>query len=345
VKYLRAAARVDAGAEIGVGHLRRCVTLLKRLRNDGCSVRLVSRTPLPASLAGLLAGIPVLSLSADSRSPMSEDDDAAMMLQAIGPEASWVVVDHYGLAERWERRVKDAGHAVLVLDDFRHRRHHADVLVSDSALPFDPALNGAPARVLLGHRYALIEDDFAPAPNPPRAGRTVLVSYGGSDPSRETVKALAAIERVQRRQPDAIDGVDVVIGPLNPAQGELLRQVAGIDGATVHVAPASLAPMMRRADLVMTAAGNSMVEALSVRRWCLVTVVADNQRSISEELQRAGAIDIVGDSATVTVEGLDTALTDALQDYQRLAQRAANQSIFDTHGASRISAAMLEQSA
>ena len=46
--------------------------------------------------------------------------------------------------------MRDAGHRLCVIDDFRDRRHHADLLVSDAETPFDPAMNdlAVTARVL-----------------------------------------------------------------------------------------------------------------------------------------------------------------------------------------------------
>jgi UDP-2,4-diacetamido-2,4,6-trideoxy-beta-L-altropyranose hydrolase len=346
---LSAAARVDADAEIGLGHLKRCVTLLKRLKADGYAIRLVVRRRFPAEVAALTAALPCIALEdATGRSPESDAADADATLSAIGPAPrSWVILDHYGLGEPWERRVKHAGHRLLVFDDYRHRPHCADILVSDGTAPFDPGLLGScdRPRVLTGHAYALIEEEFRPAP--PRVigrAKSLLITYGGSDPTGETAKALDAVRRARSRHGSLapIGHVDVVIGPLNPA-GTALALLAQQIGAQVHLAPLSLAPLMREADLVLTAGGHTVIEALALRKPCLVTVVADNQRAMVAELETAGVITVMGDQATVSADALADGLDRALAGYTILARRAS-ESTFDHHGAARISRAMQDSS-
>src|SRR5262249_34821197 len=166
-----AAFRVDAGPEIGIGHLRRCLTLAAALRHRGCDVRFVSRHRLGHELAPVLASYSTSWLEgmpdgSDSLDPSSELGDAERNLTFLGhprTDASWVVVDSYRLGHLWERKIRSAGFRICAIDDYRSRLHHADLLVSDSELPFDPALNDTTSapRQLVGRRYALLDPDCA----------------------------------------------------------------------------------------------------------------------------------------------------------------------------------------
>src|SRR5438034_4511602 len=144
------AFRVDAGPTIGIGHLRRCLTLAAALREQGYNVCFVCRERLGQELAVLAAPYTTHWLEevhggVDQRSAVDEELwDADATLSVLGNRrvaTSWVVLDSYRLGCCWERTVRSAGHRILVIDDYRDRQHHADVLVSDTEMPFDPALN------------------------------------------------------------------------------------------------------------------------------------------------------------------------------------------------------------
>lgn len=337
-----AAFRVDANPEIGLGHLRRCATLLRRLSADGFVVRLVSRDRFGAAFAPLIGGIPVSRIVSGD-----EETDAAATLSAVGPAPagpSWMIVDHYGLGERWERTVREAGHRVLAIDDNRSRAHCADILVSDTDAPFGPELNRAPAgaRELLGAKYALIEPDFAySSDEAPSTGsrKRLLVSYGGSDPTDETSKALEAVRllRADAAAGGRLGEVDVVVGPANPRSARLLALAESVPGTNMHLAPASLAPFLRRADLFLTAGGNSLVEALAMRKPCLVTTASGNQALMVAQLLEQGAIVSIGDHAGVGPRDVAAAVTAAVADFERLSAGARERALFDHHGARRIS--------
>src|SRR5712692_6328747 len=132
------AVRVDANPRVGLGHVKRCLTLVKQLRADAFDVRLVGR--YSKETRPLINGVPVSCLenpeTVVNQTPALEDEasDAHATLSLIGrypAGSSWVIVDHYGLGEHWERIVRESGHAIAALDDFRHRSHCADLLISD----------------------------------------------------------------------------------------------------------------------------------------------------------------------------------------------------------------------
>lgn len=351
------AFRVDAEQEIGLGHLRRCLTLADQLGDMGCKILIVCRNPVGPEISPLAAPHVVCSLMADSRlvargSPSSEelwDADATLSVIArceVG--TSWVVLDSYRLGHCWERRVRGAGYRVMVIDDFRDRLHHADLLVSDSEIPFEPVLNerGAFAKTLVGREYALIGPEYAYCSMPFARGsepKRLLISYGGSDSTGETEKAISAVASLRRNPAtrDVLGRVDVVIGQLSRAARRIASAAKGVPDVIVQQAPASLAKLMRAADLVLTAGGNTMVEALALRKPCLVTVTDENQSLMADRLAVERMIRLLGASASVTHDDVAGAVVSALADYDAFAAHVASRPLFDHLGAQRVAAVML----
>lgn len=340
------AIRVDANSTIGMGHLRRCLTLGQQLQKDGFTVRLLSRSPL---------NFKIDELQTFEIVQLREGDDAQATLSAIGrnpQEISWVIVDHYDLDATWEKIIHGAGHKVLAIDDFRHRTHHAHVLVSDNDLPFEPILSENEDFIceLVGPNFALIDPRFAfSADNLPdeQEPKRVLISYGGSDATNETAKALAAIEGLTRKSNynNLFGAVDIVIGPVNQNADQVTTLAKNIEHAHIHYAPSSLEPLLRKSHLFLTAGGNSMIEALTLRKPCLVTITADNQTSMVERISKISPLRVMGDHAEVSSASLERALIDAHENYRRIAEDFRSFTLFDHLGASRISRVMQSISA
>jgi UDP-2,4-diacetamido-2,4,6-trideoxy-beta-L-altropyranose hydrolase len=348
------AFRVDAGAAIGIGHLRRCLTLAAELREVGYKVRFVCRDRLGPELELLADQYSVRWLEnihrdADLFDEEMWDADATLSVIGYRPAAtSWVVVDHYRLGHRWESRVRDAGHRIIAIDDYRDRKHHADLLVSDSTMPFDPALNelGGSARVLVGREYALVDPIYAfsglavsAVANPKR----LLVSYGGSDLTGETLKALEAIQalKIDDQLRGLVGPVDIVIGPTNPRADAIEHAAQAIQDIIVHKAPSSLEPLMRQADVILTGGGNTMVEAVTLRKPCIVTVTGDNQALLVSELHAEGVIRSLGGHPTIKPDNVRKITAGVLADFDTFAARIASRSLFDHLGAYRIASTIL----
>jgi UDP-2,4-diacetamido-2,4,6-trideoxy-beta-L-altropyranose hydrolase len=352
----RAVFRVDAGPTIGLGHLRRCLALATELHDRNCDLRFVSRDRFGPDVEALVAPFAIhwLGDTGEDQIPRDAADgelwDAAATLAVTGPARSpmsWVIVDHYRLGHRWERTIREAGHRILAIDDYRNRRHCADLLVSDSLAPFNPSLNELTdgSRALAGRPYALVHRDYAFTGSVAATigPKTMLMTYGGSDPTSETLKAMEAIRmlRLDREPPLQLGRVDIAVGSANPRTADITRAAQSITDVIVHQNLSSLARVMRQADIILTAGGNSLVEALTLRTPCIVTVTADNQAQIVSELESEGVIRSLGEHAAVTPDDIRTMLVSALADYSAFASRVRACSLFDHLGAGRIANEML----
>ncbi len=340
-----------------MGHLRRCLTLARELQKENCLSHLICRLSLDLSLEAHVQPFSLHWLRGLAQSPDTDlsdelrDADATLdIIRGLPTAPSWVVLDSYRYACAWEKRVRDAGHQVLVIEDYRHRKHHADLLVSDSEVPVNPASNSlAVGRILAGRAYALLDTEYAytgqmqlKATNRKR----LLISYGGADLTQETAKALEAVCKL-RSDPEMssqVGRVDVVVGPANPHSVAILRSAQRVAEVFVHQSLYTLAPLMRHADLVLTSGGNTMVEALALRKPCIVTVTGNNQTLMVNDLDSEGVIRCVGGEVTVNPGEVLTMMRLVLNDFDAFASRIASKSVFDHFGAKRIVSAMLELS-
>ena len=325
---MRIALRADAGPGIGVGHVRRCLSLAKALAGMGAEVVVAGR-----GACDFDSGIAVRELAAD---------DAATFADAVGA-ADWVVVDHYGLDAGWHRAIAAlTGAQVAVIDDLANRPVACDVLI-DQNLRADARDDYAerleqPARVLSGPRFALIDPAFAEAPpvSVTQDLASIGVFMGGVDAAGATFDVLDALDRCRWR-----GTVEVVSTSANQALGALADRVHARSGTILSVDLPDLSAFNGRHGLQIGAAGGASWERACSGVPTLAVAVAENQAVVIGPLAAAGAI------AAHAAWPIDVALLarqiDALvDDHGRRGElAAAARGLVDGYGALRVAARLL----
>jgi len=318
--------RADASAQMGVGHLMRCLTLAETLRGRGVQTRFVCREH-PGNLIPLLRQltIPVTCLPAaagDNR-PLGEDyaawlgvtqsEDAAQTVEALdGETPDWLVVDHYGLDAEWERRLRPHAGKLMVIDDLANRRHDCDVLLDQNYSAEGErryaSLLPDGCKLLVGPHYALLRPEYAAYRKTLRARdgqvRRVMVFFGGSDPQNVTGLALEALSGAALRHLE----VDVVVGANNPHREALEKQAAERPQTTIYGPRHHLADLMMRADLAIGAGGTTTSERMCLGLPTVVVSIAKNQEPGCEALSHAGLIRYLGDLRLLRPSDLSDAL-------------------------------------
>ena len=340
---LRVAFRCDASAEIGTGHVVRCLTLAVALQARGSEVWFFCRQ-LPPGLADRLAaaGVGVVALPPAPELgfvpdlgdpphahwlglPWARDADDTRRALADG-RYDWLVVDHYALDARGERAVAPAVGRLLVLDDLADRPHDCAILL-DQNLHHDvdhryDGLVPPEALRLLGPRYALLRPEFAAArarrlaapPDP----RRVFVFFGGADASDMTSRALDALEPVENIV------LDVVIGSMHPRRAAIEARCAAHPAWSCAVDVADMADRMARAAIGLGAGGTTTWERCAVGLPSLVVSVADNQVEIAAACAAAGVQLDLGWGPSLTAERLRGAIAALLDDAALQASTAAS---------------------
>jgi UDP-2,4-diacetamido-2,4,6-trideoxy-beta-L-altropyranose hydrolase len=321
--------RADASRVIGTGHVRRCLTLADSLKSQGSQCFFVTREH-EGHLAELIRdrgfeamGLPLEQVAAPALGDYGhwlggawEEDADATVAAFAGRRPDWVIVDHYAIDERWERRVRPHCHLLAVIDDLANRKHDCDLLLDQNAVAgaAERYIGRVPAacHLMLGPRYALLQRqyaDFHASARPKGAEiRRVLVYFGGADAKNLTGLAVDALLALDR--PDI--AVDVVVEPAHDHARSLVERLAGRANFSVHGRLPTLAPLMMAADLAVGAGGATAWERCCLGLPALVITLAENQNPIARELDRLGALRWLGHQGEMDAEALRQALVEVI---------------------------------
>lgn len=319
--------RCDATAELGGGHVMRCLTLARALSALGHSCVFMTRS-------GVSDIVPALRQAGFVLRELADGDDEASVAAVERPD--WVVIDSYASGAGAEARIRAAtGARLLAIDDLANRARDCDVLLDQNlgrSVEDYVGLVPPGARVLAGPRYALLRPEFAAARERALARRAaggpvrrILVSLGMTDVGGAT---LPAVQAALAAAPGAI--IDVAISSRAPSLSALRALSAERTELRLHVDDADMCELMLEADLAIGAAGSTSWERCCLRLPRIVLALADNQKDAARQLEDAGAVvaaEILNPEVVTHVAG-DT-------EYRRaLSEKAAQ--ICDGEGVDRV---------
>ena len=354
--------RADASAEIGSGHLIRCRSLARSLRDVGADVRFCGRAPngkfredinreFRLYLLPLLGDFSVDPI--DGRwLPVTEIKDSILTLNELKCDESWtpdwIVIDHYGLSRIWHRELRNAFPSVrlVVIDDLANRHIEPDLLVDHNLVSDDLRSRYRPwlpvdrqVRCCLGPDYALIDPLYSQLRSalPCRKRlRRLLLSLGGSGDVRLLEKILLALTDLPGLNLD----IQLVQGGFASDSSLILDLCKKLDVQIIQ-SPQTLAPLMVSADASIGAGGTSTWERLCLGLPSIVFSVAENQEQYSKELGNRGFIEYLGKSEDFDTNQFQRAVLDWVHSPEELCrQSTVVKSLVDGFGCTRIARLM-----
>lgn len=312
--------RVDAGAEAGLGHLRRCLALAAALGERGLEPEvLVARDEVGVEKAAA-AGVRAVLLDVD---PGSAEDARATTKRAHGMRA--LVVDSYAWSPSAVADAQRVVPTVAIADLGGAFACSAVVDGGPDAAP--PKYAGSTAELLLSPTFALLsrelwEFDAAPPPADP----TVLLTFGGSAGAELATLAEAVAEETNAR-------VVAIAGPY--ADPRVIR--ASAPDVDVVVAPASLVPHFAASTVVVTAGGQTLLEVLRMGVPAVVVEIATNQAPGIAAASARGAVVDAGRFDTDAAPRVARRVSELLGDETARARlTAAGRGWVDGQGARRV---------
>tara|TARA_B100001939_G_scaffold341876_1_gene352104 strand:- start:4487 stop:5542 length:1056 start_codon:yes stop_codon:yes gene_type:complete len=335
--------RTDSSIDIGAGHVMRCLTLAGALRDREVRSSFLCRER-EGHLGGLIQdkGYPVRLVQDENKESIIS---ALKQLEAdTGAAVTGLMVDHYELDAEWERPFYEHLPFVGVIDDLNDRPHFCHFLLDQTFGKEATAyreLVPEGGTVYAGSRYALLRPEFAALRESSlnrradlKKVRHILVTLGGMDRDNVTLVVLKALEKIPL--PETHE-VTVVMGASAPHRDMLAAYLErSALKARLRVGVENMAELMAMADFCIGATGSTAWERCCLGLPTLQLVVAENQKTASENLARFGAAINGGEAATLTVAGLAEKLRPLLRDMSGLHRISATAArVCDGRGAER----------
>ncbi len=267
----------------------------------------------------------------------------AAIAEARAGAANVVIVDSDYEGESYLDGLRQAGLFVCAVEDLAEHPFPAHMVLNGDAhaAMLDYRSSTGDTRFLLGPQYALLGPEYRrhPAPAARVPAERILVSLGGSDAHG----LLPAVVRALDRLPVSI-ALTVSVGPFARSRGEVEAMAARLRRpAEVVVGPASLHSLIASADLVVTAAGQTLNELARLGRPAVAIEVARNQHEQVLAFVEAETVRLAGNAREPDIEERVLEAVAALlgAPQEMIAMAAAGPRFIDGHGAERAADALL----
>lgn len=363
--------RCDSSDQIGSGHFRRCVSLAKTLKDYNARCIFITQQ-LQGSIytaysdeVEILLMDPLSALGDSEYETELEDDlqvsDANQFVRLLDlagiVHVDWVIVDSYSLGESWQKRVSSAWvnckPLICAIHDFEDRKYCADIVINQNLFDFKSSQYNLLAekhktKVLLGPRYALIDEEFREVrlgqclkPDV-RSIKTVLVSFGGGNHDR-LLNTLIPIFRSKE-----FESLSFHIAVSSKSELELPVTASAHTNVVIHKGLKSILPLMGMADLGIGAIGGSTWERACLGIPSLLIPVAENQSKAIKFIQTSGIAHVLEDdvlNVEKTAFLMKECLSSIINSKEKIgSMKRAGLQICDGWGTSRVCFAMAGKS-
>ena len=335
--------RADASAEIGAGHVMRCIALAQAWQQTG------ARTIFAQAEGGEFEARIRSEGGQTARihaKPGSSEDAAQVLKLCNGLKADWLVIDGYHFSADYCRSLEsDSFRLLLIGDDPMRQLSKCDVVLNpdpDASLSAYPQHDGR-IQFLLGSQYALLRREFLDfsigRSNVPEKARRVLITFGGSDPRNITLHVLRAL--------DAINDLELEVTLAVGAGYQHLSSLQAAAGRSSHIDRLlcdvrNMPDLMANVDLAIKAGGGTCYELAFMRVPMFIITTAENQERAARAFGAAAAAVDAGWFSSLETAALVARLRDLIcdQDLRRkLVENAAH--MVDGKGAGRVVETML----
>jgi spore coat polysaccharide biosynthesis predicted glycosyltransferase SpsG len=255
-----------ASNKIGFGHLNRCLSLAIYAQKIGADISFLVFGTASAKTRIIAAGFSCAVLEESKMHTVDWAQSDRLQADVVITDLLFPGFFEASIPSTLFCHLRNLGKLLVAIDVLGEEsvigkplQMEVDIVVSPYVMPCGD-IQEMPWRYLRGPEYALLGAEYASLP--PRIQRTcanrLLVSCGGSDPNRYTLKVLLGLEAV----PQALD-IHVIAGPLS--HSDLHTEVENLATRSRHqitllTAPLSLLNEMIWCDLAICASGLTKYE-------------------------------------------------------------------------------------
>jgi UDP-2,4-diacetamido-2,4,6-trideoxy-beta-L-altropyranose hydrolase len=337
--------RADASADIGTGHVMRCLALAQSWQDAGGAATFLMAQSTPSIQARLAAeNCKIVSLPAI---PGTKDDADLTNECAFRIEAEWVVVDGYAFGAEYQEQIRNREPKLLCIDDAgKCDRYVADIVLNQNLTAAEDIYRDclASTQLLLGPSFCLLRREFVSWREWKReissTGCRVLVTLGGSTPTEAGVRVMEALSRAK------VEGLHAVFvaGGSSPDVTAMESCAAKFpEKISIRRDVSNMAELMAHADIAISAAGSTCWELCLLGLPSILLDVAANQIPIAIEMERRGCAIYAGHGNTISVNELAHAVENLLASPKiRESMSHHSRELVDGLGAERVVSAMRE---
>lgn len=336
--------RLDCGKVIGSGHLMRCLSMARVFKRINLECIFITHSFSKEIIEKEIKGefkIIYLNYLKNIKNPekfeklifnkrkniyaSKEKFEVLDIIKNKIKNVDTLIVDHYGISEKWEKYIKINSQIILVvIDDFFNRSHYCDFLI-DPTGQYKPRKNDKIKLIFSGFKYVILNKKFKKSKI--KNKKYIFVSFGSMDKlgmSLKTVENLISMKIKFK--------IVVAISKFSKSYKKLIAYKEK-NKIIICNEIEDLNYYLNRSVFAIGAAGTSTFERIYLGIPSLVFKTASNQINVLKSLMNYKGV-IVGDKRYIkkSIKKFINRIVKSSKKYFDI----NNQTIIDAYGAERV---------
>jgi UDP-2,4-diacetamido-2,4,6-trideoxy-beta-L-altropyranose hydrolase len=270
--------RCDSSVSIGLGHVKRCLVLAKRLKEQNKNLKIIFATQNlygNINLEILRSGFSIYSLRNDSANELD--------YFVKGLKINLLIIDSYDIDYFFEEQIKIKNPTLKILSfDDMVKPHCADIVLNHGIQAQEKEYKKIlpkHTKLFCGSEYTLLRDEFFESKKVKTTRNSVAIILGGNDVLNLSSKIADLLFEIDKKYK-----ITVITSSVNPNIKELKENKK----LEVLVDISNIASILSTKSLVITASGGSFFEVLSLKKKFINIEVAPNQKVVDKFLKNKG---------------------------------------------------------
>jgi UDP-2,4-diacetamido-2,4,6-trideoxy-beta-L-altropyranose hydrolase len=293
--------RADGSTEIGLGHLVRCMSLAQILEED-YNIEFVCKQ-IPEKIEHELK---------KETFRLNKIEDDSSFLDSLNSEIT-VVLDGYHFDLQYQKKIKQSGSKLVIIDDLHSHKFHADLIINHAPGVTENDYSAEPyTKFALGPDYALLRSSFLQVAKKDRKARdnsSIFICFGGSDVKNLTQSVYEVVCNF-----DQFKKINIVTGSAYKFHNQILKHVSKDDKVKYHHAidEEMMLELMLTSGIAFVPCSGILFEALASGNICISGIYNDNQQEVYKGFKSLNAII---DSGTFKKEQIEQSIKQ-INDFQ-----------------------------
>ena len=305
--------RADCTEKQGLGHLMRCITLATEIKKNNFKIYFLTNG-LNTKLTRYLKNKKFNLISTNSSKYLQnkkkfENFDLKQTLNILTKIGfvDLLILDHYSLSIKWEKRIKKAVGRLVVIDDYFNRKHFCDYYLNQNLLAKNFLkkifIKGKKVKFLLGGDYLTVNEKLKKykARKKKNKIKNIGIYFGASDNKNLTLKFIKLLKNTNYN-------FSVVIGTNNSNYKEILKETKNKKNFRVIKNQIFLGNFLKNCDLLICSGGQITIERLFFGIQAIVYPVNLNQFLFAKSLEKLKLIKQVRNYKKINKDKLKKAL-------------------------------------
>lgn len=325
--------RVDAYANIGLGHLMRCLALADSFQKNNTESLFVSSIKDDSYFDIVRQRKHRVAALGKHIDIPAEVDVFNSLINKESPDA--IILDGYNFNYSYQEKIETKGALLICMGWDKDYRSHADIVINQNLWASKNLYSGKVplhTKFLLGTRYVLLPESYRQTI---RKGNkeceNILLTFGGGQYSNLGLRLYDGLR-------DLPYHFTLVVGPYTNVEIDTTgKNISIIKGLS------NLYPVLIEADLAITACGSTSWELCCVGVPFITYVLSNNQEQNAFLLQEHGASVNMGWSNNLNLDTLRKTVNYLAEDYQKREDMGCRgRQLVDGYGADRAAKSIID---